>query len=394
MSLSQHTRQHTYDDVVIAAPVSVPYARFSDRRANYWLGLALGGLSRASGLGPSDIDGLSVASFTLAPDNVVSLTQHFGLSPRWLSQEMTGGASGITALRKAARAVQMGDAEIIACIAGDTQPQGGFGDVLDNFSSDMSAAALPYGAGGPNTSFALITKAYMETYGAKREDFGALCVAQRHNARLAPDAILQKPLSLDDYMSARAIADPVHLFDCVMPCAGAEGYLVMREGKARELNLPFVRIRASTERHNAFHADNVQLRTGLAQDAESLWAQAGLSPQDIDIVQTYDDYPVISFLQWEDLGFCKKGEAKNFVHAHDLTVSGDLPHNTSGGQLSGGQAGAAGGFIGLVECVRQLTGLAGDNQVKSAQLGLVSGFGIINYDKGLSCAATILERGS
>ena len=389
-----HALQHGYDDVVVTAPISVPYVRFSDRRANYWLGLALAELARVSGLTAHDIDGLSATSFTLAPDNVVSLTQHLGLTPRWLSQEMTGGASGITALRKAARAVQMGDANVIACIAGDTQPQGGFGDVLDNFSSDMSMAALPYGAGGPNTSFALITKAYMEKYGATREDFGALCVAQRHNARLAPDAILQKPLSLDDYMSARAIADPLHLFDCVMPCAGAEGYLIMREAKARALNLPFVRIRASIERHNAFHTDDIQLRTGLAQDADMLWAQAGLSPKDIDVLQTYDDYPVISFMQFEDLGFCPKGEAKDFVHTHDLTVSGDLPHNTSGGQLSGGQAGAAGGFIGLVECVSQLTETAGDNQVNHARLGLVSGFGMINYDKGLSCAATILERGS
>lgn len=382
-----------YDDIVITAPISVPYERFSDRRAHYWLARALGMLSKASGLTSKDIDGLSVSSFTLGPDTAASFTQHVGLSPRWLCQEVTGGASGITAMRKAARAVQMDDANIVACIAGDTNPKGGFETMLDGFSTDMSAGVLPYGAGGPNSSFALITKAYMESYGAKREDFGRLAVSQRDNALSYPHALMKKPLSLEQYMQARVISDPVHLFDCVMPCAGAEGYLVMHKSKARALGLPFVTIRASIERHNAFTEDDVQLRTGIAVDAQDLWANAKLSPDDIDVVQTYDDYPVISFLQLEDLGFCKKGEAKNFIQSHDLTIGGNFPHNTCGGQLSCGQAGAAGGFIGIVETIRQLTGTALGAQVKNARLGLVSGFGIINYDKGLSCAAVILERG-
>ncbi|MCF6275603.1 MAG: thiolase family protein [Robiginitomaculum sp.] len=294
---------------------------------------------------------------------------------------------------RAARAVQMGDADIVACIGGDTNPKGGFETMLDNFSSDMSAAVLPYGAGGPNVSFALMTQAYMEKYGAVREDFGRLAVSQRTNALAYPHALMKKPLTLAEYLQAKTISSPLHLFDCVMPCAGAEGYLVMSEARARALGLPFVHIRATCERHNAYANDDVQLRTGLAVDTKTLWEQAGLAPKDIDVVQTYDDYPVISFMQLEDLGFCKPGEASNFVQEHDLTVSGNFPHNTSGGQLSGGQAGAAGGFLGIVELVRQLTGTALGGQVKHARLGLVSGFGIINYDKGLSCAAAILERG-
>ena len=383
----------SYGDVVVTAPVSVPYVRFSDKRANYWLGSALAMVCNASGIAHADIDGLSISSFTLGPDSAVSITQHFGMSPRWLSQEVTGGASGVTALRKAARAVQMGDADIVACLAGDTNPKNGFVTLLDNFSSDMSNAVLPYGAGGPNVSFALITKAYMETYGTSREDFGRLAVAQRTNALTYPNALIKKSLSMKDYMQARPIADPIHLFDCVMPCAGAEGYLVMNETKAKSLGLPYVKIRASIERHNAFSGDDIQLRTGLTVDVKSLWEQAGIGPENIDLIETYDDYPVISFMQLEDLGFCAKGEAKDFVKKYDMTISGNFPHNTSGGQLSCGQAGAAGGFLGIVEAIRQLTGRALGAQVKDAKLGLVSGFGIINYDKGLSCAAAILERG-
>ena len=382
-----------YDDIVVTAPVSIPYERFSSRRANYWLGLVLGELSRTTGLGPPDIDGLSVSSFTLGPDSAATLTQHFGISPRWLSQEVTGGASGITALRKAARAVQMGDVDVVACIAGDTNPQDGFTKTLEDFSSDMNAAVLPYGAGGPNASFAVITRAYMERTGVTREDFGRLAVSQRQNALSYPHALMKKPLSIEDYMAARTISDPIHLFDCVMPCAGGEGYLIMHEKRARELGLPFAYIRGTIERHNAFSSDPVQYRTGLALDAADLWKQAAVAPADIDVAQTYDDYPVISLMQLEDLGFCEKGKAADFIRSRDLTVSGDFPHNSSGGQLSVGQAGAAGGFLGIVEAIRQITGAALGAQVENASLGLVSGFGIINYDKGLCCAAAILERG-
>ncbi|MDH5172292.1 MAG: thiolase family protein, partial [Gammaproteobacteria bacterium] len=121
---------------------------------------------------------------------------------------------------------------------------------------------------------------------------------------------------------------------------------------------------------------------------------AGINPADIDLVQTYDDYPVISMLQLEGLGFCEPGGAPAFVRETALTFDGGgLPHNTSGGQLSVGQAGAAAGYLGLVESIRQLTGTAGANQVPGARHAMVSGYGMINYDRGLCSAATILRAG-
>jgi acetyl-CoA acetyltransferase len=110
----------------------------------------------------------------------------------------------------------------------------------------------------------------------------------------------------------------------------------------------------------------------------------------MDFVQAYDDYPVISLMQIEDLGFCAKGEGPAFVRKHSFTHDGSFPFNTSGGQLSVGQAGAAGGYLGMVEAIRQLTGAAGARQVKDAKLGLVSGFGMINFDRGLGSGAAIL----
>ncbi|HLB16525.1 MAG TPA: thiolase family protein [Burkholderiales bacterium] len=379
-----------YDGVAVAVPVTVPYVRYSVRSAHWWLARALGEALKRSGLKKTDVDGLTVSSFTLAPDTAIGLTQHLGVSPRWLDHVPLGGASGVVALRRAARAVQAGDAEVVACIAGDTNHVDSFRLTLANFSQFARDAVYPYGAGGPNASFAFLTAHYMRTYGATREDFGKLCVAQRANALKYPHALFKKPLALEEYLSARPIAEPLRLFDCVMPCAGAEAFLVLSEDRARSLNAPYARLLGAVERHNAFPSDPIQMRAGWALEREALYAQAGVGTGDIDFVETYDDYPVISVMQFEDLGFCGKGEGPAFVRANTFTHDGSFPHNTSGGQLSVGQAGAAGGFLGLVEAIRQLTGEAGGRQVAGANVGLASGFGMINFDRGLGSGAAIL----
>jgi acetyl-CoA acetyltransferase len=382
----------SYEGIALCCPITEPYVRRSEHGAARFLARALRRLLDASGLAKPDIDGVCASSFTLHPDTAVGFTQYVGLSPRVLEWLPMGGACGVIALRRAARAVQAGDAEIVACIAGDAANETSFRDLLVNFSGFSRDAVYPYGAGGPNASFALIADAYMRATGATREDFGTLAVAQRANARRNPLALLRGELTLAEYLAARPIAEPLHLFDCVMPCAGADGFLVMPEARARLLGLPFLRVLGAIERHNAFASDPVQLRGGWAVDRDALWAQAGIGPSDVRIVETYDDYPVISMLQFEGLGFCAAGEAPAFVREHDFTIEGDFPHNTGGGQLSIGQAGAAGGYLGLVEAMRQLLGEADGRQVANAHHALVSGFGMINYDRGLCSAAAVLGR--
>jgi hypothetical protein len=191
-------------------------------------------------------------------------------------------------------------------------------------------------------------------------------------------------------MAARPISDPIHLFDCVMPCAGADAFLVMSEERARDLGLPHAVIRGAIERHNAYADDPVMVQGGWRKDRDDLYAQAGVQPAALDFVQTYDDYPVIVMMQFEDLGFCEKGEGSAFVQSHTMTFDGSFPNNTSGGQLSAGQAGAAGGFLGMVEAIRQLTDQAGERAVPDAQLGLVAGFGMVTYDRCLCTGAVIL----
>lgn len=386
------TRRTGYDGVVATVPVTVPYARYSIDSAHWWLGRALAELIRQSGVAKDDVDGMCVSSFTLAPDTAVGLTQHLGMSPRWLDHIPMGGASGVIGLRRAARAVQSGDASIVACIAGDTNHVDSFRATVSQFSRFAQDAVYPYGAGGPNASFALLTRHYMREAGATREDFGKLCVAQRNNALHNPNALMKRPLTLEQYLQSRVIADPIHLFDCVMPCAGANGFLVMTEDRARSLKLPFVRILSTIERHNAWKEDAIQMRGGWTVDRDEFYSHANVGPEDVDLMQAYDDYPVINMMQIEDLGFCEKGGGPEFVRKHTFTFDGSFPFNTNGGQLSVGQAGAAGGYLGMVETLQQLTDTAGSRQVADARIGLVSGFGMINYDRGLCTAAALLAR--
>ncbi len=383
-------RRAGYEDVVVAVPVSIPYVRYSTRGAHWFVARALRALLEGSGLGKADLEGLCLSSFTLAPDTAVGVTQHLGLSLRWLDHIPMGGASAIVALRRALRAVASGDAAIVACVAADTNHVDTFRATLGSFSQFARDAVYPYGSGGPNASFAFLTAYYMRVFGARREDFGKLCIAQRENALRYAHALFKMPLTIQEYLNARPIAEPLRLFDCVMPCAGAEAFLVMSRARAQDLGVSFANVLATIERHNSFPEDPIQMRGGWLLDREELFAQAGVVRRDIDFLQTYDDYPVISAMQMEDLGFCGKGEAPQFIREHSLTTDGTFPVNTSGGQLSVGQAGAAGGFLGMTEAIRQVTGAAQGTAVANARIGLVSGFGMINYDRGLCCGAAIL----
>lgn len=389
--MSPPSRRAGYEGVAVAVPVTVPYQRYSTRGAHWFIGRALAELVQASGVAKEEIDGLCLASFTLVPDTAVGVTQHMGLSPRWLDHVPMGGASGVVALRRAARAVQSGDADIVACVGADTNHVDSFRQSLGSFSHFARDATWPYGTGGPNSMFAFITAHYMREAGATREDFGKLCVAQRANAMRFEHALFRKPLTMADYLNARPIAEPIHLFDCVMPCAGADAFLVMSEARAAGLGLRHARIRGAIERHNAYHDDPIFTRGGWAMDADDLWDQSGARPTDMAFVQAYDDYPVIVMMHLEGLGFCGIGEGPALVRANTFTHDGSLPVNTSGGQLSVGQAGAAGGFLGVVEAIRQLTGVAGGRQIADARLGVVSGFGMVTYDRCLCTGAVVME---
>ena len=344
----------------------------------------------SAGLPWGAVDGLGVTCFTLAPESVTTIAEHFGLQCRFLVQGLYGGASGISAMLQASRAIQNGDADVVVIVAADVF------DVSSHMSMSRNPGQHdymgPWGYGAANGIFAMHTRLYMDQFGATREDFGRLAVAQRENALLNPNALFyNQPLTLSEYLNARVIADPVHLYDCVYPCCGADAVVLASAQTAERLSVPKVRILGGGEIHNYPANEIYALCAGWETFRDRMYAQAGFGPRDMHFAQLYDDYPVMEFIQLEGMGIAERGKAAQFIRANDCTVRGSFPINSGGGQLSAGQCGASGGMIGVYEAVLQLRGEAGARQFK-CERGLVSGYGAVSYGRGPSASACILAR--
>jgi len=379
-----------FEGVFIVGAGQAEYAKRSPKTVHQLLFEAADAALRSAGLPWSKVDGLAATSFLLPPDNVTTLAEHFGLEARFLFQGVYGGASGIIGMTHAARAIRDGDADVVVCFAADAFDPASHNETLDRFNGPVHEYMSPQGFGGANGMFALQTRLYMERWGATREDFGRFCVALRENALANPNALFKAPLTLDDYLNARPIADPLRLYDCVLPCVGGDCIVLASERTAAQLNGPKIRIAASGERHNSPVDGIYSLSAGWARFSSDMYERAGVTPDQMDFAQLYDDYPVMAFIQLEGLGICEQGAASRFIRDTDITWRGRFPINTGGGQLSAGQAGASGGMIGMVEAVLQLRGEAGDRQIRCRR-GLVSGYGMVAYGRGLSASAAILE---
>lgn len=346
----------------------------------------------AAGLRPAEVDGLGVSSFLMPPENVSTLAEHLGLELRWTSNGGQGGASSVLQVLRAAQAIERGTANAILVISGDSFTVDAHMDMMDRFNPAVRDYIAPYGFGGPNGLFALIQRRHMHEFGTTVTQLGKIAVTQRAHATLNPNALLRTPMTLEEYLSARVIADPLRLYDCVLPCGGGGGVLVTRRDLAGRTGKPALRILAAAEATNHRPHDVVMLEGGWATFSKALFGRAGLTQSDVDFIELYDDYPIMVAMQLEDLGFCAKGSVGRFIDETDLSLHGTLPLNTGGGQLSCGQAGAAGGILALVEGVRQLQGEGGDHQVPDARVGLVSGFGMVGFGHGLSTGALLLTK--
>ncbi|MFM0006503.1 MULTISPECIES: thiolase family protein [Paraburkholderia] len=378
---------HSFDNVVLTAGVEVPYQRqASAASTGDLLAQAFGAALVQSGFSPKDIDGLGVASFTLAPDHAIDLAWRLGLSPRWCMDDCHGGASAINLLQHAIRAIQHGDANVIALVSGDRFEPADFKQLVEHYNLTTRTWLRPLENGGPNSLFAMLTQRHAKRYGLTRRDYGALCVAQRAWAALNPHAVYRTPLTIDDYLEAPIVAEPLGRFDCVPVVCGANAVIVARADLVR--NAMNVRVRALQCCYNLDHQAGDGLQTSLAAIASDLWRQAGATPEDMDMVSVYDDYPVMTLVQLADLGFARDGDLRELI---SRIGSRALAVNTSGGQLSAGQAGAAGGMHGLVEAITQLRGAAGERQVADAHLAVVSGYGMVEYRYGMCANAVVLE---
>ncbi|MDB5413517.1 MAG: hypothetical protein JWR10_1852 [Rubritepida sp.] len=379
-----------YEGVYVVGAGQTKYEKRTEKTVQRLIWEATDLALRSAGLGFKDVDGLGVTAFTLGPDNVTTMTEHMGISCRWLFQGLYGGASGISGMLQAARAIQHGDAEVVVIVAADAF------DVASHMSMNRNPGQHdymgPWGYGAANGIFAMHTRLYMKEFGATPEDFGRLCVAQRENAMLNPNALLRSRMTMDDYLNARQVADPLRLYDCVLPCCGADAVVLVSEAVASRLSVPKLRILGGGEMHNYPAEDIFGFSAGWELFRDRMWSTAGVGPEDMDFVQLYDDYPVMEFVQLEGMGFAPRGGAGELVRKKGGTVRDALPINTGGGQLSAGQCGASGGMIGVYEAVTQLRHEAGDRQVPGAKVGAVSGYGQVSYGRGLSASACVLGR--
>jgi acetyl-CoA acetyltransferase len=348
------------------------------------------GTLASAGLSRDDVDGIAVSSFVLPPDNAVTLAEQLGISVSWAYFGTAGGAGPVASVINATRAIEAGHAKTVLCLAADNYDVAGHYRLMDFFNKALISYGTPNGFGGANGLFGIVQRKHMETYGTRRDELGRIAVGQRASARRNENALLRGPMTLEDYLNSRVIADPIRLYDCVLPCAGADAVVVGALDRAPAGK--GVRVLAGYEQHNHPSGEIAPLRGGWELFRDRLWADAGRGPEDMDFVQAYDDYPIMVAIQLEDHGFCRKGEVGGFLARHSFSFDGSFPLNTNGGQLSCGQAGAAGGMIGLVEAVRQLRGEAGPFQVTRPRCGLVSGYGMVGYGHGLSSSSVILER--
>ena len=344
-----------------------------------------------AGMQAGDLDGMAVASFSLAPDHAIDLAWRMGLRLRWLMQDTNGGSAGLNMLGHALRGVEAGAASNILVLAGDATGLAGYARVANSYNRATSDHLAPLGHGGPNGVYALVTTRQMKKHGLEKADYGRIAVAQRRWAAMNPYAAYRQPLTLEEYLAAPPVADPLGRYDCVPVVAGAQAVIVSSPDRCPKDRAP-VRARALMQSFNHDNQEGDGTETGIATFAEALWDKAGVAPDDIEVAGIYDDYPAMVVAQLNDLGMIAGGDVKEFLN-RDIGER-MKPVNTWGGMLSAGQPGNAGGLNVVSEVVRQLHGRAGERQVRGARLGIATSYGMTLYRYGGTAGAVVLEAGS
>ena len=230
----------------------------------------------------------------------------------------------------------------------------------------------------------------MKKFGLDKVDYGHIAVAQRRWAALNPYAVYRTPLTLEEYLNAPMVADPLARYDCVPVVAGAQAMIVTHPDRCPAKRAP-VRVRAIRTSFNHDNQAGDGLQTGISTFSVELWQAARVLPENIDVASIYDDYPSMLLAQATDLGLVPGNDLQRFAR-RDIGER-RFPLNTWGGMLSAGQpGGSAGGLNGITEAVLQLQHRAGERQVPNAQLAVATGYGMTMYRYGGTAGAAILER--
>lgn len=344
-----------------------------------------------AGLGPKDVDGVIPVGITGA--TAEEYVTNFGIDDLRFSAVIPhGGASAIGALQCAAAAIAAGVCTTVLVAAGRNVSSGERAGVrihqMPQFRY-VTEFERPVGAIAPAQLYAPMARRHMELYGTTSEQLAEIAVACREHAALHGNAVMTAPITVADHQSSRMIADPLRLLDCSLESDGGAAFVVTSAERARDLARPPVDLLGVAMGHPDSPSSITQrpdlTRFGIAKAAPVAFAMAGVERADVQVAEVYDCFTYVVLCQFEDMGFCAKGEGGPFVSDGRLRLGGALPTNTHGGLLSQGHML---GMNHVVELTRQLRCEAGRAQVEGVEVGLVTGYGDMG-DGGLA----IMGRG-
>jgi len=340
-----------------------------------------------AGLKPSDIDG--VIPIGIVSGTAEDFIDNFGIPDLRFSAVIPhGGASPAIALQTATAIIAGGICDHILITFGrsvtaSANKAGARIHQMPQFHY-VTEYEHPLGNSAPAQIYAPMARRHMELYGTTVEQFGAVAVAHREHALLNDNAIMKKPITLEDHRNSRMIADPFRLFDCSLESDGGAAVVISAADRAADLRHRRVFISGVSAGHPDSPASITQrddmTSLGLSKAAPRAFEMAGVKPADIDVAEIYDCFTYAVIRQFEDMGFCAKGEGGAFVEGGRIGPGGALPTNTHGGLLSQAHVW---GLNHIVELARQLRHEAGRAQVPDAALGVVTGYGDMG-DGGLA----------
>jgi acetyl-CoA acetyltransferase len=366
-----------------AAIVGIGATEFSKDSGRSELQLAAEAVLAAvadAGLQPSDVDGLT--TFTMETNSEIHVARTTGIGDlTFFSKIGYGGGAACATVQQAAMAVATGVADVVVCYRAFNERSGHrFGSGLSRSEPTSEGIAMSwvstFGVMTPAAWVAMFARRYMHEYGATSEDFGRVSVADRKHAATNPKAwFYGKPITLEEHQASRWIVEPLHLLDCCQETDGGQAIVVTTTERARDLaQAPAVIAGAAQgaatgqESMVSYYRDDIAGLPEMGLVADQLWAQSGIGPEDVQTAVIYDHFTPFVLQQLEEFGFCKRGEAKDFIADGAIELGGRLPVNTHGGQL--GEA-YLHGMNGIAEAVRQIRRTA-VNQVRDVDNVLVT----------------------
>jgi acetyl-CoA acetyltransferase len=368
-----------------AAIVGIGATEFSKESGRSELSLACESVAAAiedAGLEPPDVDGM--VTFTMENNPEIEVARNVGIGPlRHFSRVHYGGGAACGTVALAAMAVATGAADVVVCYRAFNERSGrrfgsGVQDLPNAATSERAAYSWtsPYGLLTPASWVAMVARRYMHDYGVTSEDFGRVAVVDRRHAATNPAAwFYEQPITLDEHQASRWIVEPLHLLDCCQESDGGQALVVTTAERARDLRQPPAIVTAAAQGAGAdqwnmtsFYRDDIAQLPEIGVVASELWASSGLGPEDVQTAILYDHFTPFVLMQLEEFGFCKRGEAADFIEGGNVELGGALPLNPHGGQL--GEA-YIHGMNGIAEAVRQVRGTS-VNQVADVEHVLVT----------------------